>query len=755
MVARGPDGYGGTGSAFNAASPLLFNTTLHGVSQALILPGSADDYASIESVNLLTADEAHSHQAAAAAWASLGNAKNFAQSTDLTPTIGSYHMEAEPQVDTLNYVASRLGLGTSGVPVTVGETYTLSFTGATDTSGRKAYGRIRWQDSGGSVLSNSDGTPVSTSTTTLEAFSVTAVAPASAAYATVAILFVTDSGNFDLGEKVYWDSLCFRPGSDTAFVPSINVVGDLDVRWRGSWRDWTPGGNGSTLAAQYASGDLAWSVGTDSSDHLCSIISDDGSATEEDSAGASPAVGDMGPLSVRALIVPGGTNETLFQASDDADLSAASWGTVGSGQTTAKTSIHSAGDEPITIGYRQGAGSGADEQPMVIHAVQIRDGEDGPIVTEVDFTDSGVWSAGDTTAETDQGQTVTIHQGTLDGIQANVVDRSCFVSATTSQYLTWDDDDALDIGATQDATWAFGIRGDTIPTSAFPLYKQSGNPGYRVRWALTYTARTYLYDSVPNSANDFSAAPAAGEWYVFGGVVDRTADTIESFLDGAPSGSPGDISAVGDASTVGDLIWGKEHGGYHTWLAFFRSALSDAQMAELGGWDGTVANEPSWLRDSVTEYVNADDPDLAAEYISSNTVWNLATLTLDVPLLTNTPTFYAPTVHMTMEQGLVLTRATTFHAPQVNMTLVAPLLTNTPTFYAPQLDMHLTEVGLLASSVTLYAPQVDMNLTVPLLTITATFYRQWVYGGVELANAPAKTHTSEMTAVSLHTSEVM
>jgi len=808
-VARPGSGYGGTGASFNAASPLLFNRALHGVDQALVLPGSADDYASIESVNLLDADTAHGEQ-------STGQVIVF------TPHIAATVMSLEPVGDAYfgsnvrrfsftagdvsdadaDEVVAVVGSTTTFYTLTA-ETYTFSirvrFNAAWQANCPNADIRVSEEASfvgsteldSGNAEGDVDGWQTVFLTLTIDA------GDTQGRFAIRATGLDAYDGALDGSEAFEVDAVCLRKGTSTGFVPSINVVGDLDVRWRGSWRDWTPGGNGSTLAAQYASGDLAWTVGTDSSDHLVSIISDDGTATEEDSAGASPTVGNMEPLSVRALIVLGGTNETLFQQSDDADLSTASWSTVGSGQTTAKTEIHSAGGEPITIGYRQGAGSGADEQPMVIHAVQIRDGEDGPICAEVDFTDATAWpltrtnlldadmahwhqavpaevgdvnctstqSAGrtpligdyhgritadgvgtayiysgpylasegevfaggatvangdgdceayvnllwysnadgtgylgqttgtitdlddddwyvlsstgaapastqsvrvsvhlrhqdasapdngdlldfdkvylrtgsDTTfvpvpndlAETDQGQTVTIHQGT-DGARANVVDRSCWVGKGTDTwaYLTWADDDSLDFDATQDGTFVYAAQHSdaTPPSNKYPFrkYHSGSSHGWLIGLSSGGVALVAVQDASANSATDLAGNLSDDTWRMNGAVLDRTAETLTAWLDTTESGSPADTSSVGTLESDSGHYFAFGYSGFYAWSAIFRTALSDAEMTELGTWDGTIANEPSWLRSTATLYVNADDYRQARNYTTHNEAVNLA-----------------------------------------------------------------------------------------------------------------------------------
>ncbi len=70
-----------------------------------------------------------------------------------------------------------------------------------------------------------------------------------------------------------------------------------------------------------------------------------------------------------------------------------------------------------------------------------------------------------------------------------------------------------------------------------------------------------------------------------------------------------------------------------------RRLLTDTERTELAAWDGTVANEPAWLREDAIFYINADDPIQTGWYLN-NRIINLASIprreyTLDLSSMEN------------------------------------------------------------------------------------------------------------------------
>lgn len=123
--------------------------------------------------------------------------------------------------------------GTTGVPVTVGASYTFSYYTRAATSTRLMSAAIVWYDSSGATLSTSAGATVSNSTTafTPRAF-VTATAPASAAYAGVQIRVNSPAS----GETFYADGLLFEQsnGASAYFDGSSTATADFSYAWTGT-----------------------------------------------------------------------------------------------------------------------------------------------------------------------------------------------------------------------------------------------------------------------------------------------------------------------------------------------------------------------------------------------------------------------------------------------------------------------------------------------------------------------------------------
>lgn len=115
-------------------------------------------------------------------------------------------------------------LGTSGVPVTPGQTYTATAQ-AYATGTANSYITLRWYDSGGSVVSNVS----SATSSTINAWvthTVTAVAPGTAAYASVA---VTGSAG-TTGDTIDWDALGFWRGAGGKWqLPGIPIPGQSEI----------------------------------------------------------------------------------------------------------------------------------------------------------------------------------------------------------------------------------------------------------------------------------------------------------------------------------------------------------------------------------------------------------------------------------------------------------------------------------------------------------------------------------------------
>lgn len=179
--------------------------------------------------------------------------------------------------------------------------------------------------------------------------------------------------------------------------------------------------------------------------------------------------------------------------------------------------------------------------------------------------------------------------------------------------------------------------------------------------------------------------------------------------------------------------------GIHMPAAGYAVAYATPLLALLDATASTQTLTPSLLTNSPTFY---------APTVTRGAV------TLSPSLLTNSPTFYGPTINpgsVTLTPGL-FTNSPEFYAPTVTQasgtqTLTPSLFTNTPVFYAATVSPGAVSLspGLLTNTPVFYGPTVapgSVTLSPGMLTNTPAFYSPTVTpGAVTLApglltNAP-------------------
>lgn len=122
--------------------------------------------------------------------------------------------------------------GTSGFPVTVGTSYAFQIATKTATTSRGVTPTITWYNSSGTLLSTSSGTAVTDVSTGYTVASLAAVAPTSAAYAALGVLYASSSS----GEVHYVDCALFETSAtiNSWFDgSSVNAAGVV-YAWTGS-----------------------------------------------------------------------------------------------------------------------------------------------------------------------------------------------------------------------------------------------------------------------------------------------------------------------------------------------------------------------------------------------------------------------------------------------------------------------------------------------------------------------------------------
>jgi hypothetical protein len=135
--------------------------------------------AGFPSGQLLTANQS-SFETGTTGWVSTGGNSAIAQST-AQALDGTHSLSVTASSAADMYAAT--SIGTSGVPVTGGGTYTAYAFFRAATTGRNVQCTINWYDSGGTIISGSNGVQVADTTTGWTQAYVTAVAPSNAAFA--------------------------------------------------------------------------------------------------------------------------------------------------------------------------------------------------------------------------------------------------------------------------------------------------------------------------------------------------------------------------------------------------------------------------------------------------------------------------------------------------------------------------------------------------------------------------------------------
>lgn len=199
-------------------------------------PGTSGFYASCSDVNLLDADTAHLEQSIGE-WAVVVGSSSIIQSQALTPIFGNYHgaytaTEATSSIFT--------GNGAAATPVSAATEYTWSvYVAGAANAAATVEVRMTYFDSGGSDNGNSGYSAAVPITGEFVQFSDTHTTPAGTAYAAGQITVRLA----DVDDVIYFAAPCLRAGSDGSFVPSLRIVGDLDLRAMLAADDYTPTAN--------------------------------------------------------------------------------------------------------------------------------------------------------------------------------------------------------------------------------------------------------------------------------------------------------------------------------------------------------------------------------------------------------------------------------------------------------------------------------------------------------------------------------
>ena len=323
-------------------------------------PGSAGRYASCASVNQLTSDDAHIQQSKGT-WQSGGNAINVAKVASTDSLFGDYTLEYEAAATTNTVIRHAL------YPVTAGETYAVSIA-VKNSHGRPMDVVVNFQSAG---FGNTGYPEVDYAVAGDGSWNIaagTVLAPATSVWMTIRI----DIPTAEAGEKFYLKQAHFSHDSDATFVPSLRIVGDLDLRARLAADDWTPASRQTFLCNDDVSTEgYRFRLEVDGD---ISIFHGDGGSlrTIRSTAGVGATDGDA--VEIRAAIDVTSANLVTFYK-DEVVLGDTVAIAAGAGVPSGDTLI---------VGADSGLGS---RLAGDVYWVEVRDGIDGPVVARMDARD--------------------------------------------------------------------------------------------------------------------------------------------------------------------------------------------------------------------------------------------------------------------------------------------------------------------------------------------------------------------------------
>lgn len=167
--------------------------------------------------NTLTADQS-SLEVAVTGWVTAGTNCTASRSTTVGGKVGSAALRLSSTAG--GDMSTTTTVGTGGIPVLTGETYTALASARTGVTVRTCRVDIVWYDSGGSVLSTTTGTSLADAVGSWTTDIATiAVAPTSAAFAAVKVVVLATGGASELH---YFDTIALYPGIASSSVNLCN-----------------------------------------------------------------------------------------------------------------------------------------------------------------------------------------------------------------------------------------------------------------------------------------------------------------------------------------------------------------------------------------------------------------------------------------------------------------------------------------------------------------------------------------------------
>ena len=219
---------------------------------AVKFPGLIQEYSRTTTINLLSADTAHGFQG-------IGNwVPNTGGPVVVVADLQGFGGTALSHFPTASTTFLKTNAtAAENAAVTAGNTYTfacrllLEDVGPVETLALQ----LAWRDVADGNVGAETGSQVALVVGAYVDLFVTGVAPAGAVYARTFML--TDGTDFDGTQTIRLGDAIVRSGSDPAFVPSLDISGDLEMEWRGAPVTWDDFGH---LMGTRNSGSIGYAI---------------------------------------------------------------------------------------------------------------------------------------------------------------------------------------------------------------------------------------------------------------------------------------------------------------------------------------------------------------------------------------------------------------------------------------------------------------------------------------------------------------
>jgi hypothetical protein len=391
------------------------------------------------------------------------------------------------------------------------------------------------------------------------------------------------------------ENYLYQPGvtlnwASTPDAAPLDITGDIDLRVDVALDSWS---SSQYLLGKAATGQRSYNLVIVSGGFLRLEISNDGTTVINITSTVAVGLSAGQRRWVRGTLDvdngASGRTATFFTSTDGV-----TWTTLDTVTSAGTTSLF-AGTVGLIIG---GNGFGGFEAAGKFYRAQVRNGINGTVVFDADFT-TGITTGAQTTftESSSNAATVTINRSTS-GRKSVAVVRPTWLFGT-DDYMEIPDNALLDFGASDSATWVVVHRHwNNFGTNDALLAKKANTTAATQGWLLgsgstAEQIRGQVGDG-SDSAEPVTGSRTAGTRTVAAVVLDRAAATAVSYLN-TTAGSSVSTTDVGDLSNAEVVRIGRLSGAgteYSdaeiTAVLLFRRALTAAEIGQLVTYYGTA-----------------------------------------------------------------------------------------------------------------------------------------------------------------------